>query len=160
MPESKQSYKSCLPCRNWKKIYLVYPVSLTTCPKNLHDAVRKMSKEIIGLIALHLEQKTTCNILDISREYKYPSNVWVAPSKRCLRACAKSTDSDSYSSYTCAKSHPCICSPFIQSIVSYDSVSGQRMRRLIWAFIVRICPKTCFAWHGPYVNIIFAKYDK
>ena len=47
--------------------------------------------------------------------------------RRCRRTCAKCTDSDS--SRTCAKSHPGICSPLIYSIVSYDSVSGQRRPR-------------------------------
>ena len=39
----------------------------------------------------------------------------------CLRTCAKSTDTSREST----KSHPGICSPFIHSIVSNDSVSGQ-----------------------------------
>ena len=44
--------------------------------------------------------------------------------KRCLRACAKCTDTDS--SRACSKSHPSLCSQLIHSIVSNDSVSGQR----------------------------------
>ena len=44
--------------------------------------------------------------------------------KMCLRACAKYTDSDS--SYACAKSHPCICSPLMHSTVFNDSVSRQQ----------------------------------
>ena len=44
--------------------------------------------------------------------------------KKCLRLCAKSIDSDS--SRACAKSHPCICSSLIYSIVSNESVSGQQ----------------------------------
>ena len=46
-----------------------------------------------------------------------------APCENCLRACAKYTYLDS--SYACAKSRPGICSPFVQSIVSNESVSGQ-----------------------------------
>ena len=54
----------------------------------------------------------------------------------------------------CANYHTDHCSPFITftfCIVSNDSVSSSegpdqtaRMRRLIWAFAVRICPKTRF----------------
>ena len=43
--------------------------------------------------------------------------------KRCLRNSAKCTDSDSYRA--CAKFHPRICSPFMHSIRSTDSVCGQ-----------------------------------
>ena len=50
-----------------------------------------------------------------------------AKQKMYLRACAKCTDSDP--SHACAKSHPCICSQLIHSIVSDDSVSGQRRPR-------------------------------
>ena len=117
-------YKSCLLCRNWQKVYQVHPVSLTTCPKNLHDAVWKMSKEIIRLIALHLEQKTTCNILDIWWEYKYSSNVWVALSGKLSSSMRKRHRFR----FICAraKSHRCICSPLIHSIVYNYPVSGQQ----------------------------------
>ena len=47
--------------------------------------------------------------------------------KRCLRTYAKCTDSSSRRA--CAKSHPVICFPLIQFIVSNDSVSGQRRPR-------------------------------
>ena len=50
--------------------------------------------------------------------------IWASLAKRGLRTCAKCTDTDL--SYACAKSHPDICSPLIHSIVSNDSVSGQR----------------------------------
>ena len=70
------------------------------------------------------------------------------------RACAKCTFSDS--SRACVKSHPGIFSPLIRSIVSNDSVSDSegpdhiaRMRRLIWAFTVRICPNTRFRMTQP-----------
>ena len=60
------------------------------------------------------------------------------------------------SSWSCAKYHPGLCSPIIHSLVSNDSVSGQegpdqtaRMRRLIWAFVVRICLKTHFRMARP-----------
>ena len=69
--------------------------------------------------------------------------------KRCLWTCAKCLDS--VSSCAFAKSHLGICSPLIHSIVSADTVSGQRrpwstarMCRLIWGFTVRIHPKTHF----------------
>ena len=45
--------------------------------------------------------------------------------KRWPLTCAKSTNSDSNNAY--AKSHPGICISLIRSIVSNDSVSGQRM---------------------------------
>ena len=64
------------------------------------------------------------------------------------RVCAKCTDSD-YPMHE--QSYPGICSQLIQSVMSNDSVSGHegsdqnaRMCRLIWAFGVRICPKTRF----------------
>ena len=63
------------------------------------------------------------------------------------------------SSCTCAKYHLGHCSSFIHSVVSNDSVSGQwgpdqtaRMRRLIWAFAVRMCPKTRFRLVSPMCN--------
>ena len=58
------------------------------------------------------------------------------------------------SSCACAKYHQAICSQFIHSAVSHDSVNGQwmpgsdcahaRNNRLTLAFAVRICPKTRF----------------
>ena len=72
--------------------------------------------------------------------------------KKCLRACAKSTGSDS--PHACAKSHSDICSPLIHSnlMILYADNEGPnqtaRMRSLIWTFAVRICPKTlfCMEW--------------
>ena len=69
--------------------------------------------------------------------------------KRGLQVFVKCTDSDS--SHPCTKYHPDICYPLIHSIASYDSVSSHRrpwsnsqVVKLIWAFTVRICPKTRF----------------
>ena len=74
--------------------------------------------------------------------------------KICLRACAK-----------CAESHPAHAQRLIRAfalhwsslwcpmILFADSEGPDqtaRMRRLIWAFDVHICPKTCFShgsWH-------------
>ena len=53
--------------------------------------------------------------------------------------------------------HPGICFPFIHSVVANDSVSRQRMRRLIWAFAVCICLKTRF---GMARIILFADVTK
>ena len=59
------------------------------------------------------------------------------------------------SSCACVKYNPSICSPFIHSVVSNDSASGQspdqtvRMCRLIWAFAVCIYPKTRFRMARP-----------
>ena len=44
--------------------------------------------------------------------------------ERCLRTCAKCTNSESSCTY--AKSHPGTCFPLIHSIVSTDSVGGQQ----------------------------------
>ena len=69
--------------------------------------------------------------------------------RKCVFEHAQNTHSDS--SYACAKCHPGICSPLMHSIVSYVLLADSavpdhiaRMLRLIWAFAVRICPKTCF----------------
>ena len=69
------------------------------------------------------------------------------------------------SSCTCAKYHLGLCSPFIHSVVSSDSVIPDRdgpdqtvqMHRLIWAFATHICPKTgyCMASKSP-LPCIFA----
>ena len=66
----------------------------------------------------------------------------------CLRACAKCLDSDS--SHACAKCHPCICCSLIHSIVSNDSVSGQRMRRLIWTSLSAYVRRHVFIWGCPF----------
>ena len=47
--------------------------------------------------------------------------------KICLRACGKCTYSDT--THACAKFDPGICFPLLHSIVSNDSVSGQRRPR-------------------------------
>ena len=67
-----------------------------------------------------------------------------APGKtnNCHRTCFRS-------SCSCTRYHPGICSPFIHSVVSNGSVSGQsdcaHPYRLVWAFAVPICPKSRFA---------------
>ena len=73
---------------------------------------------------------------------------------RCLRTFAKRTASHAYRA--CAKSHADICSPLIHSIVSNDSVSGQRWRGSdcvdTQADLDLRCPhilKDIFAWRGP-----------
>ena len=55
------------------------------------------------------------------------------------------------SCYACAKYYPALCSPLKHFLVSNDSICGKRssdqtmrISRLIWAFAVRICPKTRF----------------
>ena len=62
------------------------------------------------------------------------------------------------SSCASAKYHPGLCPPFTHSSVSNDSVIADiesmhdqtaRMLRLIWAFAVRICPKTLFRMARP-----------
>ena len=66
----------------------------------------------------------------------------------CLQACAECIDSDSFNA--CAKSYLGIFSPLKHSTISNESADIEgpdqtaRMRRLIWAFAVRICPKTRF----------------
>ena len=62
---------------------------------------------------------------------------------------------------TCAKSHPGICSPLKHSVVSNDLFANsegpdqtERMRSLIWAFAVRIYPKTCFGMARPRCGVI------
>ena len=61
------------------------------------------------------------------------------------------------SSCACTYYHSDICSPFIYFIIFNDSVSGHvgpdqtmRMRRLICAFTVRICPKIRFRMGQPF----------
>ena len=59
-----------------------------------------------------------------------------------------------------AQSRPFICFPLKHSMVAIDSClqdsegpdQTARMRRLIWAFAVRLCPKYVCAWHA--LNII------
>ena len=50
------------------------------------------------------------------------------------------------SSCACAKYHPGICSPLVMILFADSKGPDQtaRMRRLIWAFSVRICPKARF----------------
>ena len=69
--------------------------------------------------------------------------------KMCLRACAKCSDPDS--SHACAKYYPGRCSQFLHSVVPTVLLEdgegpdqNARICRLIWAFAVRICPKTRF----------------
>ena len=45
------------------------------------------------------------------------------PVKKCLRTCAKCADSDLIA--PCLKSQPGLCYPFIHSVISNDSLSGQ-----------------------------------
>ena len=65
------------------------------------------------------------------------------------------------SSCACAKYHPGLCTPFLHSVVSKNAVSEgtdqtARMCRLIWAFAVRICPKTRFRKARPRVpNVLW-----
>ena len=68
------------------------------------------------------------------------------------------------SSKACARSHPGLCS---QSVVSNDSRSEQRMlwsdclqHMLIWAFAVRIFPKTHFRMARPKPNKPWLYLDK
>ena len=48
---------------------------------------------------------------------------WPRQAKQCLRTCAKCADSDHHAH---AQSHTALCSTLIQSMVSNDSISGQR----------------------------------
>ena len=76
--------------------------------------------------------------------------------KNFLRACTK-----------CADSHypACLVRAFALhwNILQYPMIlfadnegpdQTARMRRLIWAFAVLICPKTRFAWRGPHMLLI------
>ena len=68
--------------------------------------------------------------------------------KRYLRTCAWYTDSDSYRA--CANAHRAFAlhymfySPMILLAGSEGPDQTARMRSLIWAFAVRICPMICF----------------
>ena len=63
------------------------------------------------------------------------------------------------SSCACAKYHPGLYSPFFHSVVftvvdSEDLNQIARMRRLIWTYVVRICPKTRFRRARPIYYVI------
>ena len=79
-------------------------------------------------------------VLAVSSE-KFPSNM--SKMRRFWSSCA------------CAKYHPGLYSLLIHTVVSTDSADSEgpdqtaRMRRLIWAFAVRICPKTRFRMARP-----------
>ena len=83
--------------------------------------------------------------------------------KMCLRACAKCTDSDL--SRACAKMQSLIqavalhCNallyPRILFVDSECPDQTARMRRLIRAFAVRICPKTRFRMARPTVHVSY-----
>ena len=68
----------------------------------------------------------------------------------------------------CKVSSGPLLSPFIHYVVYSDFVTDRegpdqtaRMRRLIWAFAVRICSKTGFAWPDPSrFNIVISETDK
>ena len=69
--------------------------------------------------------------------------------KKCLQICTKCRFR---SSCACASYYPGLCSPFIHSVVSNDSVADSEdpdqtagMRWLILVFAVCTCPKTCFS---------------
>ena len=88
---------------------------------------------------------TQAVLLDFDRTYLF--GILAAPNEKGVFEHAKN-----------AQLHPGKCSPVIHSIVSNDSVSRQhskgpyrsvRMRRLIQAFAVRICPKTRFCMARP-----------
>ena len=62
------------------------------------------------------------------------------------------------SSYICAKYHPGLCSPFIHSVASREMIlladsegpdQTAQMRKLIWAFSVRLYPKTRLSMARP-----------
>ena len=85
--------------------------------------------------------------------------------KRCLRTCTKCTDSDS--SFLCETYHLGLCSPFIHSVVSNDSVGRQWRPRSACAdaqadlgLRCPYMPEDMFlAWHStfnPVGNLIFS----
>ena len=81
--------------------------------------------------------------------------IWARKAKTCLRACAKCADSH----------HPAHAQGFELYILWYPMIlladregpdQTARMRRLIWALAVRICPKTCFRNARPIRSLFLA----
>ena len=104
---------------------------LTAIQMFLNYMVRAKGKDVllsekfqasIDLYRLLLLQKTVSP--ELTSIQMFLNYMVRAKENWCLRICAKYKDADL--SRACVKSHPGICFPFIYSVVSNESVSGQR----------------------------------